>query len=48
MIGAGATGLRVASIFNAFRAQVALLEAAPPILTSDEYDVATLPSARRY
>ena len=40
VIGAGATGVQVASIFNAFGSQVTLFEAAPRILMSEDHDVA--------
>ncbi len=40
VIGAGATGVQVASIFNAFGSRVTLFEAAPRILMSDDQDVA--------
>lgn len=40
VIGAGATGVQVASIFNAFGARVTLYEAAPRILMSEDDDVA--------
>ena len=39
VIGAGATGVQVASIFNAFGSQVAVLDAAPRILMSEDEDV---------
>jgi len=45
VIGAGATGVQVASIFNAFGSQVALFEAAPRILMSEDHDVAATVSA---
>jgi pyruvate/2-oxoglutarate dehydrogenase complex dihydrolipoamide dehydrogenase (E3) component len=40
VIGAGATGVQVASIFNAFGSRVTLYEAAPRILMSEDHDVA--------
>ena len=40
VIGAGATGVQVASIFNAFGSHVTLFEAAPRILMSEDHDVA--------
>ena len=40
VIGAGATGVQVASIFNAFGSQVTLFEAAPRILMSEDEQVA--------
>ena len=40
VIGAGATGVQVASIFNAFGSQVTVFEAAPRILMSEDEDVA--------
>ncbi len=39
VIGAGATGVQVASIFNAFGSHVTLLEAAPRILMTEDQDV---------
>jgi pyruvate/2-oxoglutarate dehydrogenase complex dihydrolipoamide dehydrogenase (E3) component len=39
VVGAGATGVQVASIFNAFGSQVTLFEAAPRILMSEDEDV---------
>ncbi len=41
VIGAGATGVQVASIFNAFGSRVTLFEAGPRILMSEDLDVAT-------
>lgn len=41
VIGAGATGVQLASIFNAFGSRVTLFEAAPRILMSEDDDVAT-------
>ncbi len=40
VIGAGATGVQVASIFNAFGSRVQLFEAAPRILMTEDEDVA--------
>ena len=40
VIGAGATGVQVASIFNAFGSRVTIFEAAPRILMSEDEDVA--------
>ena len=45
VIGAGATGVQVASIFSAFGSQVALFEAAPRILMSEDSDVAAAVSS---
>lgn len=39
VIGAGATGAQVASIFNAFGTRVTLLQAGPRILTTEDEDV---------
>ncbi len=39
VIGAGATGVQLASIFNAFGTRVTLFEAAPRILMSEDEDV---------
>jgi pyruvate/2-oxoglutarate dehydrogenase complex dihydrolipoamide dehydrogenase (E3) component len=39
VIGAGATGVQVASIFNAFGSQVHLVEVAPRILMSEDREV---------
>lgn len=39
VIGAGATGVQIASIFNAFGSQVTVLEAADRILTAEDVDV---------
>ena len=41
VVGAGATGVQVASIFNAFGSRVTLFEAAPRILTTEDEDVVT-------
>src|SRR5215472_12734627 len=40
VIGAGATGVQVASIFNAFGSQIQLFEAGPRILATEDEDVA--------
>ena len=40
VIGAGATGVQVASIFNAFGSRVTLFEAGPRILMSEDEQVA--------
>ena len=40
VVGAGATGVQVASIFNAFGSRVTLFEAAPRILMSEDEEVA--------
>jgi len=40
VIGAGATGVQLASIFNAFGSRVVLFEVAPRILMSEDQDVA--------
>ena len=40
VIGAGATGVQLASIFNAFGSHITLFEAAPRILISEDEDVA--------
>ena len=45
VIGAGATGVQVASIFNAFGSQVTLFEAAPRILMSEDEQLAAAMSA---
>jgi pyruvate/2-oxoglutarate dehydrogenase complex dihydrolipoamide dehydrogenase (E3) component len=39
VVGAGATGVQVASIFNAFGSRVHLIEAAPRILMAEDEDV---------
>jgi pyruvate/2-oxoglutarate dehydrogenase complex dihydrolipoamide dehydrogenase (E3) component len=41
VIGAGATGVQLASIFNAFGSYVQLVEVAPRILMSEDEDVST-------
>ena len=41
VIGAGATGVQLASIFNAFGSHITLFEAAPRILMSEDEDVAS-------
>jgi dihydrolipoamide dehydrogenase len=45
VIGAGATGVQVASIFNAFGARTQLLEAGPRILSSEDEDVSAAVAA---
>ena len=45
VIGAGATGVQVTSIFNAFGSQVHLVDVAPRILTSEDDDVSAAVSA---
>ena len=45
VIGAGATGVQLASIFNAFGSRVTLFETAPRILMSEDQDVAAAVSA---
>jgi dihydrolipoamide dehydrogenase len=45
VVGAGATGVQLASIFNAFGSSVTLFEAAPRILMSEDDDVAAAVSA---
>jgi dihydrolipoamide dehydrogenase len=45
VVGAGATGAQVASIFNALGAQVQLFEAAPRILMTEDEDVSTAVAA---
>lgn len=42
VIGAGATGAQVASIFNAFGSQVHLFEAGPRILPTEDADVSSI------
>jgi dihydrolipoamide dehydrogenase len=41
VVGAGATGLQVATVFNAFGARVRLLQAGPRILPTEDEDVST-------
>ncbi|HUM70805.1 MAG TPA: FAD-dependent oxidoreductase, partial [Chloroflexota bacterium] len=41
VVGSGATGAQVASIFNAFGTKVTMLEAAPHILMTEDEEVAT-------
>ncbi len=41
VIGAGATGVQLASIFNAFGSEVTIVEVAPRILMSEDEDVST-------
>ena len=45
VIGGGATGVQVASIFNAFGSRVQLFEAGPRILSTEDEDVATAVAA---
>ncbi len=45
VIGAGATGVQVASIFNAFGSEVCIVEVAPRILMSEDEDVSTAVNA---
>ena len=45
VVGGGATGVQVASIFNAFGSRVVLFETAPRILMTEDHDVATGVSA---
>ena len=45
VVGAGATGVQVASIFNAFGSHVTLVEVAPRILMSEDEDVSKVVSA---
>lgn len=45
VIGAGATGVQVASIFNAFGSRVQLFEAGPRILSTEDEDVASAVAA---
>jgi pyruvate/2-oxoglutarate dehydrogenase complex dihydrolipoamide dehydrogenase (E3) component len=45
VIGAGATGAQVASIFNAFGTRVELFQAAPRILPTEDEDVSTAVAA---
>src|SRR5262249_3818141 len=47
VIGGGATGVQVASIFNALGSQVQLFEAGPHILMSEDEDVAAAAAAFR-
>ncbi len=48
VVGAGATGIQVASIFNAFGSRVHVLEVAPRILMSEDHQVsATVAAALR-
>jgi pyruvate/2-oxoglutarate dehydrogenase complex dihydrolipoamide dehydrogenase (E3) component len=42
VVGAGATGAQVASVFNAFGTKVQLFEAAPRILMTEDEDVSTV------
>ena len=45
VVGAGATGAQVASIFNAFGTRVQLFEAGPRILSTEDEDVAAAAAA---
>ena len=45
VVGAGATGVQVASIFNAFGSQVRLLQAGPRILPTEDDDVSAAVAA---
>ena len=45
IVGAGATGVQVASIFNAFGSQVQLFEAGPRILPTEDEDVSAAVAA---
>jgi len=45
VVGAGATGAQVASIFNAFGTRVQLFEAGPRILSTEDEDVAAVAAA---
>ena len=45
VVGAGATGMQVASIFNAFDSQVQLFEAGPRILATEDADISTAAAA---
>src|SRR5215470_4961646 len=45
VVGAGATGAQVASIFNAFGTSVQLLEAGPRILSTEDDDIAAAAAA---
>ncbi len=45
VIGAGATGVQVASVFNAFGSRVTLFDAAPRILVSEDEEVSAAISA---
>ncbi|WP_167561266.1 NAD(P)/FAD-dependent oxidoreductase [Bradyrhizobium sp. AS23.2] len=41
VVGAGATGVQVASIFNAFGSRIELFEAGPRILATEDVDIST-------
>jgi len=41
VVGGGATGAQVASVFNAFGSRVTLLQAGPRILPTEDHDVST-------
>jgi dihydrolipoamide dehydrogenase len=45
VVGAGATGVQVASVFNAFGSRVQLFEAGPRILSTEDDDVAAAAAA---
>ena len=45
VVGAGATGVQVASIFNAFGSQVQLFQTGPRILPSEDEDVSAAVAA---
>ena len=45
IVGAGATGAQVASIFNAFGSRVQLFQAGPRILPTEDEDVSTAVAA---
>ena len=45
VVGAGATGVQVASIFNAFGSRVQLFQAGPRILTTEDEDVSVAVAA---
>jgi pyruvate/2-oxoglutarate dehydrogenase complex dihydrolipoamide dehydrogenase (E3) component len=45
VIGGGATGVQVASIFNAFGSQIQLFQAGPRILNTEDKDVSTAVAA---
>ena len=45
VVGAGATGVQVASIFNAFGSQIQLFQTGPRILPSEDEDVSAAVAA---
>ena len=45
VVGGGATGVQVASIFNAFGSQVQLFQAGPRILQTEDEDVSAAVAA---